>query len=72
VKVGGREWTPKKYNSLEQTPHVSELFALRYVDVAIGDARAIQAYLKGSRGTEATFIPYGVDVPLLHRGIRPC
>jgi len=66
------EWTPKTYNSLEQTPRVSELFALRYVDVAIADARAIQAYLKASLGTEATFIPYGVGVPVLHRGIRPC
>jgi rhamnosyltransferase len=64
VNVDGREWTREKYNSLEKTAlHVNELFALRYADVAIADARAIQGYLKASQGTEATFIPYGVDVP---------
>jgi glycosyltransferase involved in cell wall biosynthesis len=64
VNVDGREWTREKYNSLEKTAlHVNELFALRYADVAIADARAIQAYLKASRGREAAFIPYGVDVP---------
>lgn len=64
VNVDGREWTREKYNSLEKTVlHASELFALLYADVAIADARAIQAYLKASRGWEATFIPYGVDVP---------
>ena len=64
VNVDGREWTREKYNSLEKTAlHVNELFALRYADVAIADARAIQAWLKESRATEATFIPYGVDVP---------
>jgi len=64
VNVDGREWTREKYNSLEKTAlHVNELFALRYADVAIADARAIKAYLKTSRGVEATYIPYGVDVP---------
>jgi glycosyltransferase involved in cell wall biosynthesis len=64
VNVDGREWTREKYNSLEKTAlHVNELFALRYADVAIADARAIQAWLKESQATEATFIPYGVDVP---------
>ena len=64
VNVDGREWTREKYNSLEKTAlHVNELFALRYADVAIADARAIQAYLKASQGKETTFIPYGVDVP---------
>jgi rhamnosyltransferase len=64
VNVDGREWMREKYNSLEKTVlHASELFALRYADVAIADARAIQAYLKASQGREATFIPYGVDVP---------
>jgi glycosyltransferase involved in cell wall biosynthesis len=64
VNVDGREWTREKYNLLEKTAlHINELFALRYSDVAIADARAIQAYLKASRGREATFIPYGVDVP---------
>jgi rhamnosyltransferase len=64
VNVDGREWTREKYNSLEKTAlYVNELFALRYADVAIADARAIQAYLKASRGKEVTFIPYGVDVP---------
>jgi rhamnosyltransferase len=64
VNVDGREWTREKYNSLEKTAlHVNELFALRYADAAIADARAIQAYLKASRAREATFIPYGVDVP---------
>jgi len=64
VNVDGREWMREKYNSLEKTAlHVNELFALRYADAAIADARAIQAYLKASRVREATFIPYGVDVP---------
>jgi glycosyltransferase involved in cell wall biosynthesis len=64
VNVDGLEWTREKYNSLEKTAlHVNELFALRYADVAIADARAIQAYLKASQGREATFIPYGVEVP---------
>jgi rhamnosyltransferase len=64
VNVDGREWTREKYNSLEKTAlHVNELFALRYADAAIADARAIQAYLKASRAREAIFIPYGVDVP---------
>jgi rhamnosyltransferase len=64
VNVDGREWTREKYNSLEKTAlQLNERFALRYADVAIADARAIQAYLKASRGREATFIPYGVDVP---------
>ncbi|MGZ4853504.1 MAG: DUF1972 domain-containing protein [Halobacteriota archaeon] len=64
VNVDGREWTREKYNSLEKTAlHVNELFALRYADVAIADARAIQAYLKASQDKETTFIPYGVDVP---------
>jgi rhamnosyltransferase len=63
VNVDGREWTREKYNSLEKTVlHVNELFALHYADAAIADARAIQAYLKASRASEATFIPYGVDV----------
>src|ERR1019366_1277056 len=61
--VDGREWTREKYNSLEKTAlHVNELFALRYADAAIADARVIQEYLKASRAREATFIPYGVDV----------
>lgn len=64
VNVDGREWTREKYNSFEKTAlHVNELFALRYADATIADARAIQAYLKASRAREATFIPYGVDVP---------
>ena len=64
VNVDGREWTREKYNSLEKTAlHANELFALRYADMAIADARAIKRYLKESRGVEATFIPYGVDVP---------
>jgi glycosyltransferase involved in cell wall biosynthesis len=64
VNVDGREWTREKYNLLEKTAlRVNELFALRYADAAIADARAIQAYLKASRGVEAAFIPYGVDVP---------
>jgi len=64
VNVDGLEWKREKYNSLEKTAlHVNELFALRYADVAIADARSIQAYLKVSQGREATFIPYGVDVP---------
>jgi glycosyltransferase involved in cell wall biosynthesis len=64
VNVDGREWMREKYNSLEKTVlRVNEQFALRYADVAIADARAIQAYLKASQGREATFIPYGVDVP---------
>jgi rhamnosyltransferase len=64
VNVDGREWTREKYNSLEKIAlHVNELFALRYADVAIADARAIQAYLKASRAREVIFIPYGVDVP---------
>jgi rhamnosyltransferase len=64
VNVDGREWTREKYNSLEKTAlHANELFALLYADVAIADARAIKAYLKASRNVEATFIPYGVDVP---------
>jgi rhamnosyltransferase len=64
VNVDGREWTREKYNFLEKTAlRVSELFALRYADAAIADSRAIQAYLKQSRGAEAAFIPYGVDVP---------
>ncbi|MGB9371785.1 MAG: DUF1972 domain-containing protein [Halobacteriota archaeon] len=63
VNVDGREWTREKYNSLEKTAlHVNELFALRYADAAIADARAIQAYLEASRARGATFIPYGVDV----------
>jgi len=63
VNVDGREWTREKYNSLEKTAlHVNELFALRYADAAIADARAIQAYLGASRTRGATFIPYGVDV----------
>jgi glycosyltransferase involved in cell wall biosynthesis len=63
VNVDGREWTREKYNSLEKTAlHVNELFALRYVDAAIADARAILAYLEASRARGATFIPYGVDV----------
>jgi rhamnosyltransferase len=62
--VDGREWTREKYNLLEKTAlRVNELFALRYADAAIADARAIQAYLKASLGREAAFIPYGVDVP---------
>jgi len=72
VNVDGREWTREKYNSLEKTAlHVNELFALRYADAAIADARAIEAYLKTSQGTEATFIPYGVDVPANLRW-NPC
>jgi glycosyltransferase involved in cell wall biosynthesis len=64
VNVDGREWTREKYNSLEKTAlHANERFALRYADVAIADARAIKAYMKASRGVEATFIPYGVDEP---------
>ena len=64
VNVDGLEWKRDKYNSLEKTAlRVNELFALRYADVAIADARAIQAYLKASQGRETTFIPYGVDVP---------
>jgi glycosyltransferase involved in cell wall biosynthesis len=64
VNVDGKEWTRGKYNSLEKIVlRASELFALRYADVTIADSRAIQAYLKASRGTEATFIPYCVDVP---------
>jgi len=63
VNVDGREWTREKYNSLEKTAlHVNELFALRYADAAIADARAIQEYLEASRARGATFIPYGVDV----------
>jgi rhamnosyltransferase len=63
VNMDGREWTREKYNSLEKTAlHVNELFALRYADAAIADARAIQAYLEASRARGATFIPYGVDV----------
>ena len=64
VNVDGREWTREKYNSLEKMVlRVNELFALRYADVAIADAQAIQAYLKESQARAATFIPYGVDVP---------
>jgi glycosyltransferase involved in cell wall biosynthesis len=64
VNVDGREWTREKYNSLEKTAlHANELFALLYADAAIADARAIKAYLEASRNVEATFIPYGVDVP---------
>ena len=63
VNVDGREWTREKYNALEKTAlHVNELFALRYADAAIADARGIQAYLEASRARGATFIPYGVDV----------
>jgi glycosyltransferase involved in cell wall biosynthesis len=63
VNEDGREWTREKYNSLEKTAlHVNELFALRYVDAAIADARAILAYLEASRARGATFIPYGVDM----------
>jgi rhamnosyltransferase len=64
VNVDGMEWTREKYNSLEKTAlRVNERFALRYADAVIADARAIQSYLKASRGREAAFIPYGVDVP---------
>ena len=64
VNVDGREWAREKYNSLEKAAlHANELFALRFADVAIADARAIQAYLRASRGKEAIFIQYGVDVP---------
>ena len=68
VNVDGREWTREKYNTLEKAAlYVNETYALRYADAVIADARAIKAYLKTSRDTDAAFIPYGVDEP---RGVE--
>ena len=64
VNVDGREWTREKYNTLEKAAlYANERFALIYADAVVADARAIQAHLSSSRGVDAVFIPYGVDVP---------
>jgi glycosyltransferase involved in cell wall biosynthesis len=64
VNVDGREWTREKYNALEKAAlYANERFALVYADAVVADARAIQVYLESSRGRDAIFIPYGVDVP---------
>ncbi|MGZ4861901.1 MAG: DUF1972 domain-containing protein [Halobacteriota archaeon] len=64
VNVDGREWTREKYNLVEKAAlYVNETYALLYADAPIADSRAIVTYLKASRSTDATFIPYGVDDP---------
>ncbi len=64
INIDGREWTREKYNLLEKAAlYVNETYALLYADATIADARAIMSYVEASRGTQATFIPYGVDDP---------
>lgn len=64
VNVDGIEWRRNKYNRLEKLLlYCSELIAIKFADVIVADAMAIQRYIQYSHKKDAIFIPYGAATP---------
>lgn len=64
TNMDGWEWKRSKYSEpVQGFLRRAEALAVRYSDHLIADAPAIQAYLKEKYGRDATYLPYGADLP---------
>jgi glycosyltransferase involved in cell wall biosynthesis len=63
VHVDGLEWMRAKWGPLGKRYYrMAERLAVRWADVLIADARAIEAYYLRTHGAASTFIPYGAPI----------
>lgn len=62
TNIDGIEWKRKKWNGFaKKILHLSENFAVRYSDIAIGDNKGIVDYIREEYCYSAELIEYGAD-----------
>jgi glycosyltransferase involved in cell wall biosynthesis len=72
INMDGLEWRRSKYGALTRKfLQRAEAWAARHGDVLVADSIGIRSYLLEKYGREATYIPYGAEVPVKYDPLVP-